>query len=93
MRLERYEKDGTPLTNTHQPQVLFLDQETIDRVKAAVAMPKDDGKKIILPDVVPGFKASSLEVGKSSILFFVFHIVYVTTPWLLIPPCEHGSFT
>jgi hypothetical protein len=93
-RLESYEKDGTPLANMHQPRVLFSDQETIDRVKAAVAPLKDDGKKLVLPDVVPGFKASSLDVGKSPIFVFVLHVVYVATPWSLISlPCEHGLFT
>jgi hypothetical protein len=78
----------------HQPRVLFSDQETIDRVKAAVAPLKDDGKKLVLPDVVPGFKASSLDVGKSPIFVFVLHVVYVATPWSLISlPCEHGLFT
>jgi hypothetical protein len=69
-RLERYERNGAPLANMHQPQVLFSDQETIERIKAATAPSKDGGKKVILPEVVPGFKASSLDVGKSPILPF-----------------------
>lgn len=32
-------------------------------MKAATASSKDDGKKLVLPDVIPGFKASSLEVA------------------------------
>jgi hypothetical protein len=69
-RLERYEKDGTPLANSHQPQTLFTDQDTIDHVKAATTPSKDDGKKPVLPNVVPRFKASSLKVGKPLFLSF-----------------------
>ena len=79
-RLERYEKDGTPLANMHQPQVLFSDQDTIDRMKAITASSKDDGKKLVLPDVVPRFKASSLEVGKSPTVSCI-TFMYVATPW------------
>lgn len=61
----------------HQPQVLFSDQDTIDHVKAIMALLKDDGKKVVLPDVVPRFKASSLEVGKTCTMF-----LYVATPQL-----------
>jgi len=63
-RLECYEKDGTTSASDHSLQVLFADQDTINCAKAASAPSKEDGKKPILPDVVPGFKASSLEVGK-----------------------------
>jgi hypothetical protein len=61
---ECYEKNQVPLANDNLLQALFTDQDTIDRVKAASTLSKDDGKKLVLPDVVPGFKASSLEVGK-----------------------------
>jgi hypothetical protein len=89
-RLERYEKDGTPLANTQQPQVLFSDQDTIDRVKAATAPSKDDGKKLVLPDVVPGFKASSLDVGKFPILSrSIFS--HVATAWWHIPLPHRAS--
>lgn len=77
-RLECYERNGTPLASTNQPQVLFSDQETIDCIKAASAPLKDDGKKVTLPEVVPGFKASSLDVGKSPILSFMLHITSMT---------------
>ena len=59
-----YEKDHAPPANYNLLQALFTDQDTIDHMKAASAPSKDDGKKLVLPDVVPGFKASSLEVGK-----------------------------
>lgn len=81
-----------PLANTHQLRVLFMDQETIDHVKAATA-PSDDGKKLILPDVVPGFKASSLDVSKSPILS---HAPYCVCSDILVThfsSCEHGSST
>ncbi|KAF8221382.1 hypothetical protein L208DRAFT_1382283 [Tricholoma matsutake] len=61
-QLKCYEKDGTLLATLHQPQSLFSDQDTINHVKAATTSLKDKGKKLVLPDVVPGFKASSLKV-------------------------------
>jgi hypothetical protein len=82
-----------PLANMHKPQVLFSDQETIDCIKAATASLKDDGKKFILPDVVLGFKASSLEVSES-LSFLKQHMLYVVTFHSLISLlCEHGPFT
>jgi hypothetical protein len=90
-RLEHYEKDGTPLADMHQPRVLFADQETIDRVKAASAPSKDDGKKFVLPDAVPGFKASSLDVGKSPILSRAPYGVRSNNWSLLFSHCEQGS--
>jgi hypothetical protein len=63
-RLECYKKNQAPLANDNPLQALFADQDTIDHVKVASTLSKDDGKKLVLPDVVPGFKASSLKVGK-----------------------------
>lgn len=83
-QLKCYEKDGTPLANVHQPQTLFTDQDTIDCVKAATAPSKDDGKKFVLPNVVPGFKASSLKVGKPPFLIPHHVLLFGATPWLLI---------
>lgn len=40
---------------------------------SASAPSKDDGKKLILPHMVPGFKASSLEVGKSPVPYIYVH--------------------
>jgi hypothetical protein len=64
-RLECYKKDGIPLATMHELPVLFSDQETINHIKAATVPSKDDGKKLTLPDVVPGFKASSLDISES----------------------------
>ena len=46
-------------------------------MKAITTLLKEDGKKLVLPDVVPRFKSSSLKVGKSPRTMFL----YVMTPW------------
>jgi len=51
---------------------LFEDDVTVLRIKEAFNLGKDDNKKRVLPDVVPGFKASALDLGKSSPLSFNF---------------------
>jgi hypothetical protein len=42
--------------------VLFTDPETVDRARSAAVAAKGDDKKAPLPDIVPGFKANSLDV-------------------------------
>jgi len=42
---------------------LFEDDDTIARLKEAFK-PRDEGKKVSLPDIQPGFKASALDVGE-----------------------------
>jgi hypothetical protein len=44
------------------PPVLFAEPDTIDRARAAAIATKDGDKKPSLPDVIPGFKANSLDV-------------------------------
>ena len=39
-----------------------MEQDTIDRARAAAITSKDGDKKPSLPDVIPGFKANSLDV-------------------------------
>jgi hypothetical protein len=94
-QLKCYKRNGAPLADVHQLQVLFSDQETIKHIKAATAPSKDDGKKVILPEVVPGFKASSLDVSKSPIL--PFHTPYCMYSDTLVAhiscPCECEPLT
>jgi hypothetical protein len=44
------------------PPVLFADQGTIDRARAAAAASKDNDKKPSLPEIIPGFKANPLDI-------------------------------
>ena len=46
---------------------LFEDDDTVSRFREVFSLGKEDSKKRILPDVVPGFKASALDLGKCSI--------------------------
>jgi len=42
--------------------VLFVDQITIDKAQEAAITAKDGDKKPSLPDIIPGFKANSLDI-------------------------------
>jgi hypothetical protein len=53
------------------PPVLFATPEVIDRVREAAAASRDNDKKIPLPDIVPSFKANSLDVREYDTSFTV----------------------
>jgi len=44
------------------PLFCFVEPDMIDRARAAAIATKDGDKKPSLPDVIPGFKANSLDV-------------------------------
>jgi hypothetical protein len=44
------------------PPVLFADQGTINRARMAAVAANEGDKKLSLPDIIPGFKANSLDV-------------------------------
>ena len=46
------------------PPVLFAAQDAIDRVRVAATIARDGDKKPSLPEIIPGFKANSLDVRK-----------------------------
>jgi hypothetical protein len=46
------------------PPVLFVNQDVIDGARAAAVTTKDSDKKPSLPNVIPGYKANSLDVRK-----------------------------
>jgi hypothetical protein len=48
----------------HQPVQLFADPKEIDRAREAAAEAGAAEKKVVLPEVIPGFKANSLELGE-----------------------------
>jgi hypothetical protein len=54
-----------------QPPVLHANPEAVELARRAVAASKDAEKKLSLPDIVPGFKASSLNIHKSFVLVFI----------------------
>ncbi|KAF8507737.1 hypothetical protein JB92DRAFT_3121580 [Gautieria morchelliformis] len=56
-----------PLAEQPPPQgnvqeALFADEATIEQARALAAA-RDDGKKVHLPDLIPGFKASTLDIA------------------------------
>jgi hypothetical protein len=51
------------------PPVLFIGQEAVDRARDAAIAAKDGDKKLSLPDIVPGFKANSLDVREYAVSF------------------------
>ena len=57
-------RDGEPPREVPAPAppVLFADPDAINRARAAAITAKDGDKKQSLPDIVPGFKANSLDV-------------------------------
>ena len=46
------------------PPVLFANPEVIDRARDAAIAAKDGNKKLSLPEMIPGFKANSLDIRK-----------------------------
>jgi hypothetical protein len=66
-QLEAGQRDALPHADAAParapiPPVLFAAQDAIDRAKAAAAVARDSDKKPSLPDIIPGFKANSLDV-------------------------------
>ncbi|KAF8521857.1 hypothetical protein JB92DRAFT_3110938 [Gautieria morchelliformis] len=68
---------------TEAQGALFADEEAIERARAAA---KEDGKKAQLPDPIPGFKASMLDIAiplKADEAFKVFRYIPYTALSLL----------
>jgi hypothetical protein len=64
-------EDGNPpravAPPPHVPPVLFVDQEAVDKVKDAAIASREGDKKLSLPDIIPGFKANSLDVREYTV--------------------------
>jgi len=43
---------------------LFVDDDTLARIRGMAMAKEESPKKVSLPDIIPGFKASSLEIGE-----------------------------
>lgn len=58
------ERNGDPQLGVPAPAqpVLFADPHVVDRARATAIAARDGDKKPSLPDIVPGFKANSLDV-------------------------------
>jgi hypothetical protein len=58
------ERNNNPQLGVPAPAqpVLFADPQVVDRARAAAIAARDGDKKPSLPDIVPGFKANSLDV-------------------------------
>lgn len=50
--------------------VLYSDSEEIERVWSALLQSKEDSKKLVLPDIIPGFKADALNIREYSFMPF-----------------------
>ena len=50
---------------------LFFDDDTLAQICGIAVAKEESTKKVSLPDIIPGFKASSLEIGENTILFFL----------------------
>ena len=46
------------------PPILFTNPEVIDRARDAAVATKDSDKKLLLPEIIPGFKVNSLDICK-----------------------------
>lgn len=59
--------DSNPAATNHPPtptrSVLYDSPEDVDRVRAAISASKDTEKKVVLPEIIPGFKAASIDFG------------------------------
>jgi hypothetical protein len=85
-RLAQLEADGNevPPHAGAAPPVLFVDQSAIDKAREAAIAARDGDKKPSLPDIIPGFKANSLDVREFLVSLFnlcgVFHPLPRTLP-------------
>ena len=43
---------------------LFVDEETLARIRGIAMAKEENSRKVSLPDIIPGFKASTLEIGE-----------------------------
>jgi hypothetical protein len=68
------------------PPVLFVDQATIDRARAAATALNDGNKKTTLPEVVPGFKANSLDIRKFRSYYYYYFILFCSRRCDLLSP-------
>jgi hypothetical protein len=79
---------GAPVQQAAPHQPLFMDEAAAELARAQlIAKDTEDppAKKAALPDIVPGFKASPLSLGKC-VATFLLHLLHPTPsriPWLL----------
>lgn len=76
MELERGDAHGNHIPARAGPphQALIADPAAIDRVRANLAIAKDEPKKPALPALRPGHKVSALSLRESTICFVYYRI-------------------
>jgi hypothetical protein len=81
-RLAQLEANGNkvPPHAGAAPPVLFVDQSTIDKAREAAIAARDGDKKPSLPDIIPGFKANSLDVCEFLVSHFNLCGVFTLCP-------------
>lgn len=74
--LERGDAHGNHIPARAGPphQALIADPAAIDRVRANLAIAKDEPKKLALPALRPGHKVSALSLRKSTVCFVYYRI-------------------
>ena len=91
-QLER-DADGAPprpaTPPCYVPPVLFTDQDTIDRARAAAVASRDSDRKLSLPEIIPGFKASPLDIHEYQPFVFYSHHLFGA---LLHPAIGHTEW-
>ena len=57
----------TPSNPTSDPahRQLFIDNDTLAHIHSLALAKEEGNKKVTLPDIIPGFKASPLGIGKN----------------------------
>ena len=54
-------------------RILFDSPESVDQIRSAIITSKDTEKRIVLPEVIPGFKAASTDFGSLHLInYFTF---------------------
>ena len=59
-------------------RILFDSPESVDQIRSAIIASKDTKKKIVLPEVIPGFKAASTDFSSLHLLIFIlFYFIFI----------------
>jgi hypothetical protein len=57
--------------------VLFVNNDTLAQFRGIASAKEESPKKVLLPDIIPGFKASSLDIGEHYHPFFFIFLQFV----------------
>lgn len=62
---------------------LFVDDNTLAQIHGITAAKDENTKKAILPDIIPGFKASSLDIGEPTVSYSIHTISELSSQFAL----------